>query len=303
MSTFLRNRWLHGSLFIGVLIALGVGIYQVQPPEPMCEIEGDLRPRALLARDWLVTTAIPETPLILGGMFPCGSFSSPITVWDATSGAKLKTYFADKRPDCLVLTISKDGRRLAALEVAIDLSNAAEPVRARSLVMIDLDSGAIKEFALDETVPFNGGAHQYRVWFSAEGTYVVLSGKRGALRLFKFATGRLVSQFEGHRLCLHDNGRVIDDDFSDELLVYMQATEGGRRLTSLASSIRAPASRCRCRAVSSMSTGAARIGDTPSCGDPRKTAGIGLCGMCARGKSRGNSRRTSATIFRTTGST
>jgi hypothetical protein len=227
MSKLIHNRWLRWSLLVAVLIALGVGIDQIQPPEAMCEIEGDLIPRAIVPRDRLVTATIADDPLILGGQFLCPSYSSPISVWDATTGVKLKTYVNDKRTFLGSLTVSKDGRRLAALEVTIDrVIFVAEPVKARSLVLIDLDSETTKEIALDETIPFNGGAHPYRIWFSAEGMYVVLAGKKGALRLFECDTGRLVATLEANRLCMDENGIQVDTDFSNDLLLYYKAPDG-----------------------------------------------------------------------------
>ena len=48
MLNFFRNRWLHRALFVGVLIALGGGIYHIEPPAPMCVIEaGNLVPHCL----------------------------------------------------------------------------------------------------------------------------------------------------------------------------------------------------------------------------------------------------------------
>ena len=46
MSKLFRNRWLHRTLFVGMLIALGVGIYRVTPPEAMWERDGsEIEPR------------------------------------------------------------------------------------------------------------------------------------------------------------------------------------------------------------------------------------------------------------------
>ena len=41
MSNLIRNRWLRRTLFLAGLIAIGVGIYHFEPPEPMCVIEAD----------------------------------------------------------------------------------------------------------------------------------------------------------------------------------------------------------------------------------------------------------------------
>ena len=49
MRKLLYNRWLVPTLLPGVLIALGIGVYEVTPPEPMCVIEaGSTQPVAFI---------------------------------------------------------------------------------------------------------------------------------------------------------------------------------------------------------------------------------------------------------------
>ena len=95
------------ALFVGVLIALGVGIYQVEPPAPMCEIDsGDVV---------LVPNCFPD-----GGRrfvtWPAWNgvgrdWRGPLQAWDCRTGAEICRHF-DKGQVLRGPVFSKNGRRL-----------------------------------------------------------------------------------------------------------------------------------------------------------------------------------------------
>jgi hypothetical protein len=97
MSKLLRSRWLRWSLFVAALVSLGVGIYQIQPPEPMCEIEtGDVEPVRFLAGGRIATLRRRSHGLL--------------QIWDVNSGREIARHFTgDQEDNDFVIRLSPDG--------------------------------------------------------------------------------------------------------------------------------------------------------------------------------------------------
>ena len=98
-----------------VLIALGVGIYQVQEPEPTCEIDaGKLVPICFAdGGRRLVTNCEAPMPMAYSGP-PQDPSIGPLQVWDTRTGAERMSQFAKEQSP--YGAYSKDGRYFA-LEV------------------------------------------------------------------------------------------------------------------------------------------------------------------------------------------
>jgi hypothetical protein len=173
MIKLLRNRWLHRALVAGVLIALGVGIYQVQEPEPMCVIDaGFVEPRCFIDCHRLVTLPLSQEQAVgapnAGGMVEGVSFTPlPLKVWDTQSGAEMATFLDDKRK-LGSIAFSKDGRRFAAEVVAF----APFQKITTALVLVDLDQGKVTEAPVHEATTFS------QLIFSQEGNQVAWLSRR-----------------------------------------------------------------------------------------------------------------------------
>jgi hypothetical protein len=107
----------------GVLIALGCGIYQVQPPEPMCVIEaGWLEPQCFISGGrnlvtlphirretvWLDANRIESVPII-----------SRLQVWGTHTGGEIASYLSEEKSVGYQI-FSRDGRYFAAEILKVD---------------------------------------------------------------------------------------------------------------------------------------------------------------------------------------
>ena len=148
MRKLLYNRWLVPTLLPGVLIALGIGVYEVTPPEPMCVIEaGSTQPVAFIEQGHRLLTYPSQNRFREG--------TGPFQIWDTRSGAEIARYF-DNGFDHYDLT--KDGRFLFAEVSKID-SVDAKPFRA--VIRIELSNGGQTEFRnkeIDRTGVFSVSA-------------------------------------------------------------------------------------------------------------------------------------------------
>jgi hypothetical protein len=133
MSKLLRNRWLNWSFVAGMLIALGCGIYQIQPPAPMCVIvAGELTPLRFADGGRLVT--------LPGQAGELHDAHGPVQVWDTRTGVEIASYF--KKDQTLSLpAFSKDGRYFVT--DILELDN-------HCLVLLDIIAGTSRELPLPD---------------------------------------------------------------------------------------------------------------------------------------------------------
>src|SRR4051812_37503235 len=115
MTQMLRNRWLHATVFMSALIALGVGIYRFTPPEPMSVIDaGDGAPLCLADAGRRLATLPPgHDYLARPHLSDWRYYPGPLQLWDTRTGAEIARYFSvDDRFGAYA--VSKDGRYFAA---------------------------------------------------------------------------------------------------------------------------------------------------------------------------------------------
>lgn len=165
MSKLLSNRWLYASLLAGILIALGVGIYRVQPPEPMCVIEATrIEPRYFADGGRLLVGWLDRVERIGHART---ARPGPLRIWNPQTGLEVARYLTEKQ-GILSSDSSRDRRHFAAEIVQLS-ENTEEDVRQkRSLFFLDVVTGGVREARVegsagDVTVAFSpGGKDQAR---------------------------------------------------------------------------------------------------------------------------------------------
>ncbi len=197
MSKLMRNRWLRWSLLFGVLSALGVGIYQVQEPEPMCVIgDGKLTSYSLTSDGRRLLT-----------------FPWPVQIWDTRTGEEIALHFS--RTDRTVAwALSKDRNWFAAEIPGLEERHAGPP--ASTLAIVDLSSGKRVEISrCDDQENCN-------LYFSPNGN-ILARIKFGSdaltLSIFETASGCLL-----HELAVHG---LANPPFVGEELIYLVAGKEG----------------------------------------------------------------------------
>jgi hypothetical protein len=215
MTKLLRNRWLHRALFVGVLIALGVGIYHFEPPEPMCEIDADnLIPRAVAdGGRRFVTLPAFERPTHHHVDHPRPEslvHKGPLQIWDTRSGAEVGRHL---QVDQMVLPKFSANGRHCAVQVASRAAGENAPF-IFTLHLIDLAEGTAVEVPLDDQqhseISFTpSGAVLTRLIDLAEGR---------ELQLYDGATGRLLAERVSTNLTLRK--------LTEESVVYHAHTPG-----------------------------------------------------------------------------
>ncbi len=183
MLKLLRNRWLHRALCAGVLIALGVGIYQLQPPAPMCEIDaGSLVPRCF-AEDGRRFVTLPTSELP-----PLAAAEGPMQIWDCRTGAEIGRHFA-KDQMLLAPTFARNGGRFAA-ETASQEPGDKGPL-IHTLHFIDLIDNTALEIPLDDDA-----TGELRLTPGGDLLTRLISCKEGKeLQIYDGATGGLLTKY------------------------------------------------------------------------------------------------------------
>ncbi len=187
MAKLLRNRWLHRALVLAVLLALGVGIYNVQEPEPLCVIDaGGDRPVSV-ANGQLITFQNTEFLIGLRGLIMADN-PTPLRFWDLQTGDQVQSYFEDESTRWHT-GISADKRQFVA-----EVGPANGP---RSLVFIDLAEGGKREITI-------GGTCEGLLHFSPDGAFLMRianqnldadkANTRLVLEIYDWAGGTLIAR-------------------------------------------------------------------------------------------------------------
>ncbi len=142
MAKFLRNRWLHRTLFLGVPIALGVGIYHIEQPEPIYAINAENLSPHFFADDGRRFVTLPGKWLEYE--------EGPLQIWDCRSGAEIGRHLEKSRllPGA---TLFYSRRRFAAETASDGPGKNAPPVH--TLHLIDLGDGTSLDVPLDDDRP------------------------------------------------------------------------------------------------------------------------------------------------------
>lgn len=206
MSKIFRNRWLRWALVVGVLIALGCGIYHVEEPEPVAEIDtnggeavgilNEGRHLATLSPLWIARFRVP-------------SRSGPLQIWDITNGVQVGNYFKDETSIAWP-TFSGDGRFFAA-ETAFG-PFAFQSAQKSDLLLLDIASGATRKIPLpgNEALPVNIRGRAFGPpRFSPSGNMVARRADFESLRVFDSASGDLIHELAGASDC---EWITLDDD-------------------------------------------------------------------------------------------
>ncbi len=193
MSKLLRNRWLRWSLLAGVLIALGVGIYCVEQPEPMCVIEGtEIKPAAFAAEGrGLVTLADA------GGRRRA---SGPVQVWNSRTGEKI-AHFELNEGKLNWPVFSRDGRYFAAVTTPAQIPQNKDDVVVWALLLLDLSAGTTRRMPIPASAnlpPEIRGQTFSAPRFSSTGEWVACLAEfePKGLRVYENASGRLLDEVE-----------------------------------------------------------------------------------------------------------
>ncbi|MBI2805806.1 MAG: WD40 repeat domain-containing protein [Planctomycetes bacterium] len=210
MSQFLRNRWLHRALLVGTLIALGVGIYRMTPPEAMCVIDVQNRHLSWLSPDGrrLATLRIQSDV----------SFDEhgPLQIWDSRTGAEVGRFFEDG-VNFLHPIFSRNGRYFATQVAKHDAAAKPNGIRVDGVLLANLETGKTIRLPIEKCDAVTV------LIFSPREDLLLRAGLNGCDKLWVYesASGNLLNT----RASLH---LIHPADFSDETLTHYVRTESGR---------------------------------------------------------------------------
>jgi WD40 repeat protein len=216
MSRLIRNRWLRWTLFLAAVITLGVSIYQIQPPAPLCEFSpGKIAPQILSGDGQRLVTLGSRRAVRAGQFYQRG----PLQIWDTRTGAEIASLFDDQH--WLYHCTWSDDRRYVAAELLQTMDEEPAPI-VRKLVLIDLAAGKVIELA---------PAASSLVWsFSPQSRYLVRVSERGRAAgnggapyefcVFETASGRLIDCF---------NSYLLDFDTNEDTIIHFMALKGEAR--------------------------------------------------------------------------
>lgn len=209
MSKLVRNRWLHASLLAGVLIALGVGIYCVEQPEPMCVIEVGTSEVRWLSDDGLRFATVYMKRNELG--------NDAVEVWDSRTGARIASHFEDVRHFVYPI-LSKNGRYFATEVSTLDVREGRQLRSGESLLLLDVETGESLE------MPVQATDVETVLIFSPRGDLLLRVGFNGAhsLWVYETSTGRLLSQRNSAWF-------IHPADFADDALLHFVSTNTKQR--------------------------------------------------------------------------
>jgi WD40 repeat protein len=197
MTKLLRNRWLHRTLVVAILIALGVGIYHFEQPAPMCEIDaGDLTPHCFADGGRRIVTLLDEGTL---------------QIWDCRTGDEMGRHFENGQTLQSPI-FSKNGRRFAAENKS--QAGDDKPL-VHTLHLVDLVDGSALDVPLDDE---ETGA----LGFTPAGDVLArrISCNEGKeLQIYDGATGRLLAKHVGKQLFL--------EEMTDEAVFFRTQTPAG----------------------------------------------------------------------------
>jgi WD40 repeat protein len=224
MLKLLRNGYVRWGLCASALIGLGVGIYQVQAPEPMCTIENGGIP--LCFAGGRMVTVISDSPRVRrqGPILAADASHDPVRIWDVKDGRLLQTFrhndkLDNKAIDELLaqLGVAKEeiqkrnetGVHLGGLVVSAQNRHVAYELATGVVVIVNILDGTTREIP----VP---GAHFGSLRFTPNGDYLVRISSNGvakSLRTFEAATGKLTAS----RATL---GLVTGDAITDDAVIH-----------------------------------------------------------------------------------
>jgi WD40 repeat protein len=220
MVKLLRNRWLHRALFTGLLIALGVGIYQVQPPEPMCVIDvGELALLSFVDGNRLTTAARRHVyfeqpgPNKSAPIIAMDVATGPLQIWDTRTGEEVARSL-DSNKELGRMTFSKDERFAAAALSEIGIAPRKDDHPLCSIALIDVASLQVRELRVQDR--WRIGLGHFRI--SPNGKLVVSPGRDKSIRIYDFTTG--------HVLAERANREVIT--FADDSVCCREETVAGK---------------------------------------------------------------------------
>lgn len=207
MHYLFRNRWLHRVLFVGVLSALGVGIYQVQPPTPICVIDAAETTARCFADSGrrVVTLPTKDFAALPSGVPTVG----PLQIWDCRAGAEIGRHL-EKEPMLFSPTFSKNGRMFAAETASREPGENAPLTHA--LHLIDLGDGSALE-----TPPDDDRIGELRYTPAGDVLTRLIDCKEGKeLQIYDSATGRLLAKHVSKHLEL--------EELTDEAVLFRMRT-------------------------------------------------------------------------------
>src|SRR5262245_46316396 len=176
----MRNRSLRWALLVSLLIALGVGIYRVQEPEPTCTIEGEWSPLCFADEGRrLVVILPPEASRPQDGS---------LLVLDTRTGAEIARHLKkDQGPSFTACSL--DGRLVAA-EIHHGLVKAGVRPKGSELFLIDTLTNEVRE------LPLGKAAWPPTMFFSPKGDLLFRNHPedRIGLRIWDTTDGRMVDQ-------------------------------------------------------------------------------------------------------------
>jgi hypothetical protein len=200
MFKLLRNRWLHRTLFLGVLVALGVGIFHFEQPMPMCEIDAGNPVPCCFADNGRRFMTVAATSDV--------SMKGPLQIWDCHTGAEISRHFEN---DYLVSPIfSKNGRRFAG--ETIENEEVEKGRASRKLHLVDLADGTALDMALEDDA-------WGKLRFTPTGDLLmrVINSKEGReLQLYESASGRLLGKYISELLEMEEP--------TDEMILFRTRT-------------------------------------------------------------------------------
>jgi WD40 repeat protein len=206
MTKLLANRWFRTACIAIALVALGVGIYRLTPPEPMCVIEGKLTPIRFTEEGRALVT-MPMQVEVMGLQNPWAILPGargPFEVWDTHHGVR-KASSLPKEAIEQASAFSKDGRYFACQQKRM-MGDETQVF----LSLIDLLAGSSREIPLPETDHPITSLH-----FSPRGDlllrHCVFDEK--PLRIFDTASGELLA----HR---NSNGFDVPEGFLENAFLH-----------------------------------------------------------------------------------
>jgi hypothetical protein len=203
MSKLYRNRRLRWSLFVAALIALGVGIYQFQPPEPVWTAKLERRAQEGNWGRWAILPAhfSPDGRHLYTATAEVFRHAHQLRgvgpTWNVADGSRRAT-FNSQGQSLDVGTFSKDRRYVI---------EAFESTDGRSsLHLVNLQSG------VDRILPIQG--RPYRIHFSGRSdVFAVFLEPSFSVRIYETATGQLIDERESA-------GPLDDEPFCGDTFVH-----------------------------------------------------------------------------------
>jgi WD40 repeat protein len=166
-----------------------------------------------------------------GGRVLSGNFDNTIKLWDAATGALIRTFEGHSSPVTSV-AFSPDGSRvLSATSGSVLLPTGDLIGNDNTIKLWDAATGSLIRTFEGHSVPVTSVA------FSPDGSRVLSGSQDRTIKLWDAATGALIRTFEGHSARVAsvafsaDGGRVLSGSWDGTVRIWNTAT--GERLVSL----------------------------------------------------------------------